>query len=63
MSRRAARLLGPSFFAQIFINGIPLQFKHLHDCYGSMTGSSPVWASNGAPVDVRTRMNTRFADA
>jgi hypothetical protein len=55
-------MLGPAFVAQIFIRGFPLQFKHLHKCYGSMTGSSAVLANDGASVDVRSRMDTRFAD-
>jgi hypothetical protein len=55
-------LLGPGFVAQIFISGFPLQFKHLHECYGSVTGLSAISANSGAPVDVRSRMNTGFAD-
>jgi hypothetical protein len=47
-------------FAQIFISAFPLQFKHLHECYGFVTGSWPLSANVGAPVDVRSRMNTRF---
>jgi hypothetical protein len=55
-------MLGPTFIAQILISGFPLRIKHLHDCYGSMTGSSIISANVGAPVDVRSRMNTRSAD-
>jgi hypothetical protein len=55
-------LLGSSLVAQFFINGIPLKFKYLHQCYGSMTGMSAVSANNGGPVDVRSRMDTGFAD-
>jgi len=62
MARRAARLLAPGFVAQFFISRIPLQFNNLHDCCGSMTGVSGVSANNGAPVDVRSRMDRAFAD-
>jgi hypothetical protein len=55
-------LLGPGFVAQIFISGFPLQFKHLHECYGSVTGLSAISASSDGPVDVRSRMNRGFAD-
>ena len=61
MALKAARLLGPGFFALIFISRFALQFKHLHEYYGSVTGLSVVLANAGAPVDVCTRMNTRFA--
>jgi hypothetical protein len=59
---RTAQLLGPGFVAQIFISGFPLQFKHLHECYGSMTGLSAISASSDGPVDLRSRMNRGFAD-
>jgi hypothetical protein len=59
VGRKAAQLLAPGFIAQFFISGFPLLFKHLHECYGSMTGLLAVLANGGAPVDVRDRMNTR----
>jgi hypothetical protein len=55
-------LLGPGFVAQIFISGFPLQFNHLHEYCGSMTGTCRIWPNGGAPVDVRSRMNRGFAD-
>jgi hypothetical protein len=62
VGRRAAQLLVRGFIAQIFISRFPLKFKHLRECYGLVTGSSVVSSNDGAPVDVRTRMNTGFAD-
>jgi hypothetical protein len=55
-------MLGPALIAQIFISGFPLQFKHLHECYGSVKATSTFSANGGAPVDVRSRMNTGFAN-
>jgi hypothetical protein len=62
MPRKAARMLAPAFRASIFINGFPLQFKHLYDRDGFVTGSTAVSSSIGAPVDVRNRAGIGFAD-
>jgi hypothetical protein len=55
-------LLDSGLVAQKLISGFSLKFKHLHGRYGSMTGLRAVWANPGAPVDVRSRMNTCSAD-
>jgi hypothetical protein len=62
MRRRSAWLLAPGCDAQILIIGFHLKFNHLHEYCGSVTGASALCASNGAPVDVRTRMNIGSAD-
>jgi hypothetical protein len=60
--RKSAWLLHRGLAAQKLIRRFSLQINHLHEDDASMTGSCLFSASVGAPVDVRSRMGTGFAD-